>query len=279
MALLDGKKALVSGVANKNSIAWGIARALYAHGSQIAFTCHPTNLRRLNKLAAQVDSETIVSCDVGKDEEISRAFDQVGNVFGGRLDILVHSVAYANLDDLGGEFIKTSRSGWNLALDISAYSLVAFARCARPLMKAAGEGSIMTLTFGDGKVVPGYNIMGVAKAALEMAVRYLAYDLGPENVRVNAIASGPIQTISSLAIEDFSVALRMMEERSPLLRNVTLEDLGRTAVYLASDFSRAVTGSVIKVDSGMNIMCPSTAPHRKLKEAYEAWLKQARKKQ
>ncbi|NIM99905.1 MAG: SDR family oxidoreductase [candidate division Zixibacteria bacterium] len=276
MALLDGKKTLISGVANKKSIAWGIAQALHAYGSQIAFACHPTNLRRVRKLAPEVDSEIIIPCDVGKDEEIAQAFDQVGNVFDGKLDILVHSIAYANLDDLGGEFIKTSRSGWNLALDISAYSLVVLARCARPLMKAAREGSIMTLTFGDGKVVPGYNIMGVAKAALEMAVRYLAYDLGPENIRVNAIASGPIQTISSLAIEDFSVALCMMEERSPLLRNVTLEDVGRTAVYLASDFSKAVTGSVIKVDSGMNIMSPPTAPHRKLKEAYDAWLKQAR---
>ncbi len=256
MGLLDGKKALVSGVANKSSIAWGIARALYAYGSQITFTCHPTNLRRLRKLPPQVDSEIIISCDAGQDEEIIRAFDQVGNVFDGRLDILVHSIAYANMDDLGGEFIKTSRSGWSIALDISAYSLVAFARCARPLMNAAGGGSIMTLTFGDGKVVPGYNIMGVAKAALEAAVRYLAYDLGPENIRVIAIGSGPIQTISSLAIKEFSVALRMMKERSPLLRNVTLEDLGRTGVYLASDCSRAVTGSVIKVDSGVNIMSP-----------------------
>ncbi len=266
MGLLDGKKALVSGVANKKSIAWGIAQVLQAHGSQIAFTCHPTNLRRVMKLAPQVNSEIIIPCNMGKDEEIVRAFDQVRTVFDGKLDILVHSVSYANLDDLGGEFIKTSRSGWNLALDISAYSLVALARCARPLMKAAGEGSIMTLTFGDGKVVPGYNIMGVAKAALEVAVRYLAYDLGPDNIRVNAIASGPIQTISSLAIEDFSSALRVMEECSPLLRNVTLEDIGKTAVYLASEFSRAVTGSVIEVNSGMNIMCPATAPHRKLKE-------------
>ncbi len=270
MALLDGTKALVSGVANKKSIAWGIAQALYAHGCQIAFTCHPTNLRRLRKLAPQVDSEIIISCDVGQDEEIIRAFDQVGTVFDGKLDILVHSIAYANIDDLGGEFIKTSRAGWNLALDISAYSLVAFTRCARPLMNAARGGSIMTLTFGSGRVHPGYNIMGVAKAALEMTVRYLAYDLGPENIRVNAIESGPIQTISSQAIEGLTFGLRAMDERSPLLRNITLEDIGKTAVYLASEFSLAVTGAVIKVDSGINTMCPATVPHRKLKRTRDA---------
>ena len=269
MGLLDGKKALVAGVANKKSIAWGIAQALYALGAQFAFTCHETNVRRVRKLAPQVNSEIIIPCDVGKDEDIMQAFDQLAATFDGKLDILVHSIAYANMDDLGGEFIRTSRSGWHLALDISAYSLVAFARCARPLMNAAGGGSIMTLTFGDNKVVPGYNIMGVAKAALEMTVRYLAYDLGPENIRVNAIGSGPIPTLSSLAVENFSVALRMMEENSPMLRNVTLEDVGKTAVYLASDLSSAVTGAVIKVDSGMNIMCPPTAPHRKLKEAHE----------
>ncbi len=269
MRLLDGKKALVSGVANKKSIAWGIAQALYAHGAKLAFTCHKTNLRRVRKLAPYVDSEIIIPCDVGRDEEIIQAFDHIGTAFDGELDILVHSIAYANIDDLGGEFIRTSRSGWNIALDISAYSLVAFARSARPLMKRAGGGSIITLTFGDGKVVPGYNIMGVAKAALEVAVRYLAYDLGPENVRVNTIESGPIQTISSLAIEDFSVALRMMEEYPPLLRNISLEDVGRTAVYLASDLSTGVTGTVIKVDSGMSILCPPGRRHRKLRETSE----------
>jgi enoyl-[acyl-carrier protein] reductase I len=263
MGLLDGKKALVAGVANNKSIAWGIAQALYAQGAQIAFACLETNVRRVNRLASQVHSEIVIPCDVRKDEDIGEAFDKVRTAFDGKLEILVHSIAFANLNDIGGEFIKISRSGWHLALDISVYSLVAFARSARPLMKSAGGGSIITLTFGGDKVVPGYNVMGVAKSALEMTVRYLAYDLGPENIRVNAIGAGPIPTLSSQIIEDFESALRRVEESSPLLRNVTLEDVGKTAVYLASDFSIAVTGAVINVDAGINIMCPATKPHRR----------------
>ncbi len=262
MGLLDGKTALVSGVANKKSIAWGIARCLHAHGARLAFTCHPTNLRRVKKLAPQVDSDIIIPCDVTKDDEIGRLFDQVAAVFEGRLDILIHSVAYAFIDDLGGEFIRTSRSGWNLALEVSAYSLVAFAQNARPLMKAADGGAIITMTFYANHVVPGYNIMGVAKSALETSVRYLAYDLGPENIRVNAVNPGPIPTISSQIIEDFSTTLSMMEERAPMLRNVTPQDVGDTAVYLASDLSSKVTGAIINVDAGMNIMCPPTKIHR-----------------
>jgi enoyl-[acyl-carrier protein] reductase I len=266
MGLLNGKKALIASVANRKSIAWGIAQAFHAEGAQLAFSCLEGNVRRLQKLVPEVDSDIIISCDVQKEEDIARTFEQVFEVFGGRLDILVHSLAFANMDDLAGEFIKTSRSGWHLALDVSAYSLVAMARGARPLMQAAGGGSVMALTFGDGKVVPGYNIMGIAKAALETAVRYLAYDLGPDNIRVNAIASGPIATLSALAIEDFGTALRTMEEHSPLLRNVTPDDVGKTAVYLASDLSRSTTGSLLHVDSGMNIMCPAASPHRRLKE-------------
>lgn len=265
MGLLDGKRALVSGVATKKSIAWGIAQALYDHGAQIAFTCLETNVHRVKKLASQVHSEIVISCDVFKDEDIAKAFDEIKTAFDGKLDILIHSIALANLDDIGGEFIKISRSGWHLALDVSAYSLVSLAQCARPLFNAAGGGSIITLTFGAGKVVPGYNIMGVAKAALEMSVRYLAYDLGPEKIRVNAISAGPIPTLSSQVVEDFDHALRTIEECAPLLRNITLEDLGKTAVYLASDFSSAVTGEVIMVDAGMNIMCSGTKPHRKFK--------------
>ncbi len=266
MDLLTGRNALVVGVANKKSIAWGIAQALHAHGAHLAFSCLETNIRRVKKLAPQVNSEIIIGCDVQKDEDITRLFEQVKDAFDGKLHILIHSIAYADINDLGGEFIKISRSGWNLALDVSTYSLVALARSARPYMKAAGGGSIITLTFGENEVVPGYNIMGVAKAALEMAVRYLAYDLGPENIRVNAIKAGPIATMSSLAIENFDTALRTDSECSPLLRNVTSEDVGKTAVYLASDFSSAVTGAVIRVDSGMNIMCPAAVPHRRLKE-------------
>lgn len=259
MALLDAKHALVVGVANKKSIAWGIARALHAHGAQLAFMCLESNVRRVKKLARQLDSEIVIACDVRNDKEVAFGLEQLKSAFDAKLDVLIHSIAFANITDLEGEFIKTSRSGWNLALEVSAYSLVAIARQARPLMKAAGGGSIMSLTFAGGdKVVPGYNIMGVAKAALDMTVRYLAYDLGPDDIRVNAISPGPLQTASSVMIKDFSDALNLVAERSPLMRNVTLEDVAGAAVYLASDLSRNVTGSVIKVDAGMNIMSPPT---------------------
>jgi enoyl-[acyl-carrier protein] reductase I len=266
MGLLHGKKALIAGVANRKSIAWGIAQAFHAEGVQLALSCLEGNVRRLRKLALEVNSDIIIPCGVGKDEDIARTFAQVAEAFGDRLDILVHSIACANMDDLAGEFVKTSKFGWHLALDISAYSLVALARGARPLMQAAGGGSIMTLTFGDGKVVPGYNIMGIAKTALEATVRYLAYDLGPDNIRVNAIGSGPIATLSAQVVENFDKALRTMEECSPLLRNVTPQEVGRTAVYLASDLSKSTTGSILYVDSGMHIMCPATVPHRRLRD-------------
>ena len=267
MGLLEGKKALIAGVATKKSIAWGIAQALYDQGARLAFTCVENNIRRVKKLASQVDSDIIIPCDVRQDEEFEYTFKALSEAFDGTLDILVHCIAYADLDDLGGEFINVSRAGWNLALEISAYSLVAFARCVRPLMNAAGGGSIMALTFyGGQKIVPGYNIMGVAKATLNASVRYLAYDLGPENIRVNAISAGPISTVSSLAVEDFTIGLRMTEERAPLLRKITLKDLGSTAVYLSSDLSSAVTGEIIYVDAGINIISPATKPHRKFKE-------------
>jgi enoyl-[acyl-carrier protein] reductase I len=263
MGRLDGKRALVCGVANKKSIAWGIAEAFHSQGALLAFTCLENNVRRVRKLAAQLNSDIVIPCNVGSDSEIEEAMTQIKAAFDGRLHVLLHSIAYANLEDIGGEFINVSRSGWKLALDISAYSLVALARCARPMMKATGGGSIMTLSFEGGEmVVPGYNIMGVAKAALNISVRYLAYDLGPENIRVNAIAPGPVSTFSSQMVEDFDTALRLNRERSPLMRNVSLQDIGNTAIYLASDWSQSVTGAVIKVDNGMNIMCPPTIPRK-----------------
>jgi enoyl-[acyl-carrier protein] reductase I len=206
---------------------------------------------------------------VRNDRDVISACDQVASAFGEELDILVHAIAYANIEDLEGEFIKVSKSGWQLALDVSGYSLVEFARCVRPLMNAAGGGSIMTLTYGDGRVHPGYNIMGVAKAALEVAVRYLAYDLGPENIRVNAIFSSPIKTTSSLLVENFDVAMDKMEECSPLLRNVTVDEVSKTAVYLASHLSSGVTGGLIKVDAGITIMSPATVSHRRLQHIEE----------
>lgn len=266
MALLDGKKALVTGVANKSSIAWGIAKALHEHGAATGYLCLPTNVGRLKKLVPQVDSDVVVPCNVLKDDDIQRGVEEAVAGLGGKLDILVHSIAFADLADLGGEFISVSRSGWNIAMEVSAYSLVALARCVRPAMKDSGGGALVTLTFiGAGKVVPGYNVMGVAKAALDATVRYLAYDLGPDGIRVNAISAGPIMTPSSMCIEGIGTALKKVESTSPLQKNVTQEQLGSAAVYLASDLSLAVTGEILHVDSGMNIVGPAADPHRRWK--------------
>jgi enoyl-[acyl-carrier protein] reductase I len=262
MRLLEGKKALVCGVANRRSIAWGIAQAFHQQGAQLAFTCLESGRRRVAKLAAELESDLVFPCDVSKDEDISRAFDEVAKALDGKLNVLVHSIAYARLEDLGGEFLKVSRDGWRVALETSAYSLVAMARAARPLMKAAGGGSVITLSFqGSLKVVPCYNVMGVAKAALESAVRYLAYDLGPDGIRVNALSPGPIPTASSLVIEQFEESTRRVEEQSPLLRSVTLQDVGAAAVFYAADTSGMITGSVLNVDGGMGILISGAGPH------------------
>jgi len=264
MGLLDGKKALVCGVTNKSSIGWGIAKALHAQGARLAFTCVETNVRRLKRLVPALDADIVIPCDVLKDEDIENAAEALQHAFQGRLDILVHSIACSNISDLGGEFIQVSRSGWNLALEASAYSLLALSRAFRPMMTASGCGSIITLTFvGGKKVVPGYNIMGIAKCALNMSVKYLAYDLGPDRIRVNAISAGPITTFSSMAVENFDTALQLVQSHSPLLRNITQEDLGGTAVYLASELSRGVTGEIISVDSGMHILAPPAIAHRR----------------
>ena len=271
MGLLDGKKALVCGVTNKNSIGWGIAKALHAHGAQLGFTCVESNVRRLKRLVPEVDSDIVIPCDILKDEDIASAVGNLQNVFQGRLDVLIHTIAYSNISDLGSEFIQVSRSGWNLALEASAYSLVALSRAFRPMMMASGcGGSIITLTFVGGRnVVPGYNIMGIAKSALNMSVKYLAYDLGPDRIRVNAISAGPITTFSSMAVENFDTALQLIKSHSPLLRNISQEDLGGTAVYLASGLSKGVTGEIIFVDSGIHILAPPADAHRRsfLKES------------
>ncbi|HEY8240048.1 MAG TPA: SDR family oxidoreductase, partial [Kiritimatiellia bacterium] len=179
------------------------------------------------------------------------------------LDILVHSIAYAELTDLGGEFIGVNRQGWNTAMEISAYSLVALSRAARPLMKAAGGGSILTVTFiGSRGVAPGYNVMGVAKAALEASVRYLAYDLGPEGIRVNAISAGPVETPSSMVVEDFKNSRDIVSRSAPLLRNVEAEDVAQSALWLASDLSSGVTGAILPVDAGMHSLIPGVPAHR-----------------
>jgi enoyl-[acyl-carrier protein] reductase I len=253
MGLLSGKKAFIFGVANDMSIAWGIAKALHAEGAELGFNYLGEALeKRVRPLAESVGSKLILPCDVSKDEEIEALYKKVGETWG-KFDILVHCIAFANRDDLKGTFTNTSRAGFHLALDISAYSLIAITRPAVPLLNPGA--SIMALTYyGSVKVIPNYNIMGVAKAALEANVRYLAYDLGPKNIRVNAISAGAIKTLASSAVGGIKSMLKASEEMTPLRRNVSQDEVGGTAVYLASHLSSAVTGEVLYVDAGANIV-------------------------
>jgi enoyl-[acyl-carrier protein] reductase I len=252
--LFENKRALIFGVANERSIAWGISQALHAHGARLGFTFQGEVMeKRVRPLAESVGSDLILSCDVTSDDQIATVFEQVREKWGG-LDVLVHSVAFANREDLDGRFIDTSRKGFLTALDISAYSLVSLARAAEPLL-AESRGSIITLTYyGSEKVVQNYNVMGVAKAALEAAVRYLAAELGPSGVRVNAISAGPIKTLAAAGIKGFRGILGFAAEKAPLRRNVTLEDVAGTAIFLLSDLGAGVTGEVVHVDSGYNIL-------------------------
>ncbi|MBK1700641.1 enoyl-ACP reductase FabI [Thiococcus pfennigii] len=262
MKLLDGKKAVVAGVANRRSIAWGVAQALHQHGAEVALTCVESTMRRVKKLADEIEATLVVPCDVRDDTAIEAAFAQIGTAFGGQLDVLVHSIAFARLEDMGGEFIAVQREGWNLALEVSAYSLVAMARAARPLMVNAGGGSILTMSFAGGeRVTPGYNLMGIAKAALEASVRYLAYDLGPDRIRVNALSPGPVVTTSSMVVDRFDGALEITQQRAPLLRNVSPEDIGDVAAFYASDLSRMVTGYTLRIDSGLDILSAGCQAH------------------
>jgi enoyl-[acyl-carrier protein] reductase I len=225
-------------------------------------TCLESTQRRVAKLAADLGSDLVLPCDVTKDEDVARTFAEVGRAFDGKLDILVHSIAYARMEEMSGEFLNVTREGWRLALDVSAYSLVAMARGARPLMKAAGGGSIMALTYvGGTKIAPGYNMMGVAKAALECTVRYLAYDLGPDGIRVNALSPGPIPTVSAMVIEGFDESLQTLATRSPLLRSVSPRDVGNAAAFYAADLSRAITGATVYVDGGMNVLAAGAGVH------------------
>lgn len=253
MDLLQGKRALILGVANDHSIAWAIAQAMHREGAELAFTyVGPGIERRLRPLAESLGSKLVVACDVTNDEEISAAAAEVRAVWK-RVDVVVHAVAFALRDELKGRFVDTSRQGFRTALEVSAYSLVAVARAIEPLMTAGG--SILTLTYlGSEKVLPNYNIMGVAKAALEAEVRYLAADLGPRGIRVNAISAGPVRTLSAAGITGFKDMMRHHAERAPLKRNITAAEVGDTAVFLASDLGRAVTGEVIHADAGYNIV-------------------------
>ncbi len=251
-----GKRALVLGVANKRSIAWAIAQQLADGGARLAFTYQGERIEQsVRDLAATVDTALVTECDVRSDEDLARVFGEVGEAFGGGLDVLVHSVAFAAAEDLEGRFTDTPRDRFWLALDVSAYSLVACARAAEPLMESAGGGSIVTMTYlGGERAVPHYNVMGVAKATLDASVRYLAWDLGQKNIRVNAISAGPVRTLAARSIAGFPTMEAIVEERAPLHRHVSAEDVGAAAAYLLSDAARNVTGTTLYVDSGYHAM-------------------------
>lgn len=251
--LLEGRKGLIVGVANKRSIAWSIAAALHREGARLAFNYQGERLEEnVRSLAGELDASVVFPCDVTRDDEIDALFAKVKGEFG-RLDILVHCVAFARKEDLEGEFLATSRDGFKMAMDISAFSLTALAQRAAPLME--GGGSILALTYlGADKVVPGYNVMGVAKAALESSIRYLAQDLGKRNIRVNGISSGPISTLAARGVPGFTKMLQIVRERSPLPRNTEPAEVGDAALFLCSPLARGITGEVIFVDNGYHIM-------------------------
>ncbi|HYE33512.1 MAG TPA: enoyl-ACP reductase [Methylomirabilota bacterium] len=252
--MLENKIGIVFGVANKRSIAWAIAQAWKKAGATLAFTYQGERLKEnVEELAGTFGSDTLLMpCDVTKDEDIDRVFNQVRERYG-KLHLLLHSVAFAPKDALEGDFINTSREAYRIAHDISAYSLVALARGAAPLMTEGG--SIVAMSYyGAEKVVPHYNVMGVAKASLEASTRYLAYDLGPKKIRVNCISAGPMNTLAARGIAGFTDMLKHYEAHSPLKRNVLPEELGATGMFLASDGAAAITGQVIYVDSGYQIM-------------------------
>jgi len=253
MGLMDGKVALVFGVANKNSIAWGIVKKLHAEGAQIALSyAGPVLEKRVFPLAEQIGCDFVEPCDVTDDAQLDDLFAKVKDRYG-QIDVLVHAVAFAERDDLGGRFTEISREGFKKAMDISAYSLIAMARRTEPLMPEGG--SIMSLTYyAAEKVMPTYHVMAVAKAALESITRYLANDMGTHNIRVNSISAGPIKTLSAAGVPGLRTFLKYAEKASPLRRSVTQEDVGDTALWLASDLSRSVTGEIIHVDAGYNIL-------------------------
>jgi enoyl-[acyl-carrier protein] reductase I len=250
---LEGRTAVVFGVANKRSIAWSIAQGLHNAGATLAVTCQNERLQQEAKdLIVSLPGAGGFMCDVSNDEAVDRLFSKLKEQYG-KLHVLVHSVAFAPAEELKGDFVNTTREGFRIAHDVSVYSLIALARAAAPLMEDGG--SIITMTYyGAEKVVPHYNVMGVAKAALECTVRYLAYDLGKHKIRVNAISAGPIKTLAARGISGLSEMLKSHAERAPLQRNVDVDEVGATGVFLASDASSGITGEIIHVDCGYNIM-------------------------
>jgi enoyl-[acyl-carrier protein] reductase I len=250
-----GKLGLIVGVANRRSISWGIAQALHAQGARLALTYPSERLEEnVRELAEKLDNPLVVPCDVSNDEQIATLAETLDKEFGG-LDFIVHGAAFAQAAELSNPFVETSREGFRIALDISAYSLIGLTRACLPLMEKRGGGSVVTLTFlGSDRVFPNYNVMGVAKAALEASVRYLAVDFGPSAIRVNAISAGPIRTLAGAGISDARFMFAFQQRHSPLRRGVTLEEIGGAALYLLSDLSTGVTGDIHFVDSGYNII-------------------------
>jgi enoyl-[acyl-carrier protein] reductase I len=252
MGLFTGKKGLIFGVANKNSIAWGIAQALHQEGADLGFSYAGEVLKkRVEPLAASVNSTFVDECDVSDDAAIDATFARAAAHYG-TIDFLVHAVAFAPSEELGGRFIQTSRNGFRIALDISCYSMIALARRARDLMPHGGAMVTMTY-YGAEKVTPNYNVMGVAKAALEASVRYLAWDLGKDKIRVNAISAGPIKTLAASGVSGFRKSLHYVGQVAPM-GNVDQEDVGSAAMFLLSDYAKTITGEVLYVDGGYNIM-------------------------
>jgi enoyl-[acyl-carrier protein] reductase I len=251
MGLLDNKTALIFGLANERSIAWGITQAMHREGAKIGISYAGEALeRRVKPLAQQIGCTWVEECDVTKDDHIQAIAEKARNEFG-QIDVLVHSVAFAGRDELSGPYYNTTREGFKNAMDISVFSFVALAKAFHPLVRPGG--SLMCMTYyGSVKVAPHYNVMGVAKAALESSTRYLAYDLGPDKIRVNAISAGPIRTLAAAGVAGFRDMYKQFADVSPLRENVTIEDVGNAAVFLASDLSRRITGEVLYVDSGFN---------------------------
>jgi enoyl-[acyl-carrier protein] reductase I len=252
---MQGKVGLIVGVANHRSLAWAIAQAVAAEGARVVLTYQGRFEENVKELAAQLSPETLVlPCDVQQDVEIASVFERIQQDHGG-LDFLVHGVAFAQRDELTSPFVQTSRDGFRLALDISAYSLIALARGAQPLMQARGGGSIVTLSFlGSDRVFPNYNVMGVAKAALESSVRYLASDLGPLGIRVNAVSAGPVKTLAAAGIGGFSSILGVVREKAPLRRAIDTSEVGSAAAFLLGEASRGITGEVLMVDAGFHVL-------------------------
>jgi enoyl-[acyl-carrier protein] reductase I len=255
MGLLSGKTALIFGLANERSIAWGISKAFHEHGAALGFSYAPIVEKNVRPLAAKLGADFIEPCDVASDEQIANVAKKAARRFG-KIDILVHSIGFANKDELKGHFYNTSRAGFHLAMDISVYSFVGLARAFQPLLRTGG--ALLTMTYyGSVKVAPNYNMMGVAKAALEASTRYLANDFGPQSIRVNAISAGPLRTLAAMGVSGFRDMYKNFADMAPMRENIAIEDVGNAALYLCSDLAAHVTGEVLYVDSGYNIMAAS----------------------